>query len=176
MQSIGFSRKWVQYIACAVVLCSAADCAAQILDYRHVRRSGFHAEATAFGGEIFDTHFVTLNFERAFFKKRNYALRAGFGGIGGYSFVPLTFSRISNTLKYHHFEYGIGVLALMEFMGSKVYDGYMVMCPLMYRYQSHEGLYFRAGFNFILGDFSGPLPTVSLGYKWENKKKKRTAD
>lgn len=111
---------------------------------------------------------VSLNYEHLFGKKRIRSLRVGiYPDFETVVTIPITFTRITGPARKHHFEYGFGLVYRIErFRGETYHDVPAAMFPVMYRYQSGKGLYFRGGVNVFFSWPILPAPSLSLGYSF----------
>ena len=164
-------------IICIIIIisCIHFKVEAQTSDYDNIKKNGVYIEIYPFNRDK-GVGLISLNYERAFGKKKQLLLRFGiypvYDGEDIHIPLPIVISGITSPLKSHQFEYGIGLAPILYYDSDNSHrklwtDGFYFLLPTMYRYQNKHGLFFRGGINWILG-FGGFLlhPAIGLGYKF----------
>ena len=146
----------------------------QTEDYSSIKRNSIYSEAYLIR-HVFSNGFASINYERNIGKRRMTNLRLGiYPDFQSNISFPSTITWITTPLSAHHFEYGIGAVFRIEHYvdptGSNTknwfYDIPAVMIPLMYRYQTNSGWFFRAGINLFISWPTLPSPSISLGFNF----------
>ena len=160
----------MKYILTIIVIitCTIITIDAQISENDEIKKNGLYVELYPLNSAE-GLGFVSINYERIFYKKRMRSIRLGiYPDFNEYIAFPITISRITHPLKNHHFEYGLGVAMTLNKYNNKWWsEAPFLMVPLMYRYQKSQGFFFRGEKNMILG-YGGllPHPSLCLGYKF----------
>lgn len=164
-------------IICILIIffCILLKVEAQVSDYDSVKKNGIQIELYPFNWDE-NLGLISLQYERVFGKKKQTMLKLGvttsFNDEDVYISFPIIISGIVPSLGSHQFEYGIGVALSLYYdtdnPNQKLWtDVPYLIAPVMYRYQSENGLFFRGGINCYLG-YGGLLanPSFGLGYRF----------
>jgi len=161
-------------IISTIILLSSISGYSQTPDYSDIKRNSIYVEGY-FIRHAFNSGFVSINYERSFFEKRNINVRLGiYPDYKTSVSFPLTVSWLSTPLSPHHFEFGIGgVFRIEHYVDPNglstrewFYDIPAVMIPVMYRYQKGSGWFLRGGVNLFISWPSLLSPSISAGYKF----------
>ena len=161
----------MKYIVCTIALiyCLFSSGNGQTSEDNKIKKNGLYVELYPLNSAE-GLGLVSINYESIFYRKKMRSLRLSF--YPDFSednvFVPVTFTRITNPLDKHHFEFGFGAsVVLSRYENSWYTEPPFFLFPVMYRYQKSQGFFFRGGINIILS-FGGviPHPSLSLGLKF----------
>lgn len=156
----------ILFTSLILLLAFVSEIHSMVADSSRTGMNGIYAETYILRHD-FSEGFASLNYERVLGKKRNTTLRIGvYPEFESTVSFPVTVTWITRPSAKHHFEFGTGVVFRIEHYMEWFYDIPAIMLPVMYRYQTNTGVYFRGGINIFVSWPTLPSPSLSIGYRF----------